>query len=214
MFCKATFKNAIAVLKKENKPGIKTEVVLQDVENFSEQTLEISSRKRIDIWRGAIAMIQDHPYFGVGYGLFSNIIPYYYPGGKIDAHNTYLIIAAEMGIPALIIFLWIVWIVFRNTLRLYKTTRDPFAKALALGFLGGIFGLLMSNMFGSRLDSQEVSGYFWILAALIVRLSILDGKHAEDERLIALERQTLDSLPSETQKLDADWSGVYSSWSK
>ena len=34
----------------------------------------------------------------------------------------------------------------------------------------------MSNMFGSRLDSQEVSSYFWILAALIMRLKILDQR--------------------------------------
>ncbi|HOW59388.1 MAG TPA: hypothetical protein PLO78_06670 [Candidatus Omnitrophota bacterium] len=31
-------------------------------------------------------------------------------------------------------------------------------------------------MFGSRLDSQEVSSYLWILAALIMRLRILDKR--------------------------------------
>ena len=40
----------------------------------------------------------------------------------------------------------------------------------------------MSNMFGSRLDSQEVSSYFWILAALMMRLKILDQKDAKEAK--------------------------------
>ena len=34
--------------------------------------------------------------------------------------------------------------------------------------LGGLFGLLMVNMFGSRLNAEEVSAYFWIYAGLIM----------------------------------------------
>lgn len=143
----------------------------------AEGSLDASARSRVEVWRGAIKMIQDHPFFGIGYDLFFYTIPAYWSGGfNIDAHNTYLIIAAEMGVPALLVFLWIVFTVLWHTYQLYRTTQDPFAKALALGFLGGLFGLLMSNMFGSRLDSQEVSSYFWILAALVMRLRILDEK--------------------------------------
>ena len=163
-----------------------------DMDTVSEATLDTSARTRVEVWRGAVQMIQEHPIFGIGYGLFEPMIRYYWSGqSNIDAHNTYLIIAAEMGVPALLIFLLIICLVMRQTFLLYKTTADPFSKALALGFLGGLFGLLMSNMFGSRLDSQEVSSYFWILAALIMRLRILDEKEAafllpEPEKLDAM----------------------------
>jgi len=147
------------------------------MDDITEESLETSARTRVEVWKGGIEMIKDYPLLGVGYGLFQQRIPDYWSGHKeIDAHNTYLIVAAEMGIPALIIFLWIIWIVFWHTRLLFVTTADPFSKALALGFLGGIFGLLMSNMFGSRLNSQEVSSYFWILAALIMRLRIIDQR--------------------------------------
>lgn len=144
---------------------------------LSVESLESSSQTRVEVWKGAIAMIKDHPFFGVGYGLFQPMIKYYWSGeSEIDAHNTYLILAAEMGIPTLLIFLWIIWMAFWNTLRLYKTTNDEFTKSFALGFLGGIFGLLMGNMFGSRLIAQEVSSYLWILMALVQRLRILDER--------------------------------------
>ncbi len=155
-----------------------------DSGGVKEADLDTSAQSRIEVWRGAINMIKESPIFGVGYGLFPEMIKYYWSGGtEIDAHNTYLIIAAEMGIPALLVFLLIVLMTLGQTHSLYKTTQDPFAKALALGFMGGICGLLVSNLFGSRLDSQEVSSYFWILAALVMRLKILDKKEAELEEV-------------------------------
>jgi hypothetical protein len=81
-----------------------------------------------------------------------------------------------------------------KTYVLYRTTKDSFARALALGFLGGLFGLMMSNMFGSRLDSQEVSGYFWILTALILRLRILDEREGN-----------FGSMAKPFKKLDTIW---------
>ena len=150
-----------------------------DMDSVGEEALDTSARDRVEVWKGALQMIKEHPFLGVGYGLFPSMIRYYWSGQReIDAHNTYLIIAAEMGVPALLVFLLIVFLVMRQTFLLYKRTEDPFSKALALGFLGGLFGLLMSNVFGSRLDSQEVSSYFWILAALVMRLRMLDEEEA------------------------------------
>lgn len=174
----------------------------------AEESLDTSAKSRVEIWKGALKMIQDHPVFGVGYGLFEDLIPSYWSGAsRIDAHNTYLIIAAEMGLPALLVFLWIILAVTWNTFVLYRSTQDPFAQALALGFLGGLFGLLASNMFGSRLDSQEVSSYFWILAALMMRLRILDAKdlQAKEDLLDSNLCLPATQFPAKG-KLDACWS--------
>ena len=51
---------------------------------------------------------------------------------------------------------------------LLKNSKDKFFQAYALGFLGGIFALLMANMFGSRLNSENVSAYFWIMMGLVM----------------------------------------------
>ena len=194
------------------KPTSYAQAVSQ--EKFPEESLDGSSRSRLEIWKGALKMIKEQPFFGIGYGLFFPLIRYYWVGGfSIDAHNTYLIIAAEMGIPALILFLWVIFTVIWHTYQLYRTTKDPYSKSVALGFLGGLFGLLMSNMFGSRLDSQEVSSYFWILAALIVRLKILDDREG---LLLPVWSKKLDGpvrqlsagnllRPKKSIKLDACW---------
>lgn len=58
-------------------------------------------------WRAATAMIADHPFAGIGLGMFAERFEDYAPRGtardpwqKNDAHNTVLAIAAEAGMPA------------------------------------------------------------------------------------------------------------------
>jgi len=136
-----------------------------------ETSVDTSSARRIEAWRGAWAMIKDKPLFGVGYGLFPYFLPRYNPkAGYMDAHNSYFIIAAEQGVPTLLVFLLIVFMLIRYSYRVYKRSNDKFYKAVALGFLGGLTGLLMANMFGSRLNTLEISGYFWMLAGIIMRV--------------------------------------------
>ncbi|MBI4436483.1 MAG: O-antigen ligase family protein [Candidatus Omnitrophica bacterium] len=162
----STFKN----VEQMDEQG-RREIAAEGYEG-EEVVLEGSSRGRLIIWKGALKIIADYPFWGTGYGTFGAVIPFYAPelrGRRMDAHNSYIIIAAEMGIPALLIFLWVLSLIIWKTYRLYKTAKDPFLKATALGFLAGLFGVLMANMFGSRLHHEEISGYFWILSALMLR---------------------------------------------
>ncbi|MBN1688129.1 MAG: O-antigen ligase family protein [Candidatus Omnitrophica bacterium] len=174
-------------------------------DEYSTENLEASSKNRVEVWKGALEMIAEHPFFGVGYGLFLPMIRFYWSGGTpIDAHNTYLIIGAEMGLPTLFIFLLIIAMAIWYSRKLYLISSDHFSRAVALGFLGGLFGLLMSNMFGSRLDSQEISGYFWILCALIMRLLMIEKKkpleYANTE-----ESQKNAQVIHRQKKLDSIW---------
>ena len=134
-----------------------------------EDRLEPSAKTRIIIWKGALKMIGDRPFLGVGYGVFPYMINFYAPVGKRDPHNAYILIAAELGLIALGVFLWIIALIYKNTLFLYKKSKDKFIKSFALGFLAGIVGLLVCNIFGSRMDSQILMGFFWILTALVFK---------------------------------------------
>ncbi|MFH1245699.1 MAG: O-antigen ligase family protein [Candidatus Omnitrophota bacterium] len=144
-----------------------------------DDVVDSSSRNRLEAWKGGIEIIKEHPLSGIGYGLFPYTIPYYAPVSQMDAHNTYILIASEMGIPALLAFLLILFIMLQNARRLYKSTRDKFCRALSLGFLGSLGGIFVSNIFGGRLDSQEVSSYFWILAALIFKALYIEKEEAK-----------------------------------
>lgn len=140
-----------------------------------QESLDRSAAMRIKLWDAALLMIQDEPLLGVGHGLAPRFVGVYNPEvGHRDVHNMYLLIAAEMGIPALLVFLWILGVVIRETLRLYRRTPDRFFRGVALGFTAGLGGLLVANLFGSRIASFEIFGYFWILAAIVMRANALE----------------------------------------
>src|SRR3989338_8827390 len=114
-------------------------------------------------------MIEDHALLGVCFNQFEANVSHYWAVRKTeDPHNAYLLVGGELGIPGMLALFWILWCMFVYARRLYRKTSDPFSKALALGYLGGFFGLLVSNMYGSRLNYAEVTSYFWILTALMM----------------------------------------------
>ena len=68
---------------------------------------------RMDLWRSAGAMFLDHPVTGVGPGAYGTALRSYRdPTLARDhittAHNLYLNIAAEMGVPGLLVAAWLI----------------------------------------------------------------------------------------------------------
>ena len=141
--------------------------------------LEPSAANRVKIWRGAMGMIQDHPWWGVGFGAFPKYLGPYTHGEinyKIDAHNIYLHYGAEMGIPTLLVYLGLLLLAAFYAARLYRLAVDPVIQAIALGVAGGIAAWAGANFFTFCMDSQEAVGYFWILLALVMRGIQLEKK--------------------------------------
>ena len=74
--------------------------------------VDTSSEMRLAFWESSLAMIQDHPFLGIGWGAYWMVYPeydFYLQGADIrivHAHNLYLNYAVEIGIPGAIAFLW------------------------------------------------------------------------------------------------------------
>jgi len=143
--------------------------------------LDTSSRTRLTIWGGGLDMMEDHPLFGVGHERFPSVIGNYRPSvANMDPHNQFLKIGTEMGVPALSLFALLLVVCFRKAWRLHSKTYDPMLKAVLLGYCGAVVGLVVANMFGSRLDSTEISTQFWAMTGGIV---VLERRHAANELL-------------------------------
>jgi len=136
-------------------------------------TLDRSSAHRLVIWRGAAGMIAAQPLQGVGLGRFQRVIGSYteVPLRKDDphdAHNAFILVAAETGLPSLAVLLLLFAAWGLLALRLRLGHRHPVDRSLGLAFLGSLVAVIVSCMLGSRFSDEALIGWFWMLAALVV----------------------------------------------
>jgi putative inorganic carbon (HCO3(-)) transporter len=103
---------------------------------------------RLEIWSRAIYMLQDFPFTGIGMGSFSEVADKLYPfflaspGSIPHAHNLFLQIAVDLGIPGLIAWLATLFVVTAAGWQLLRLGRAKGATTIA----GIGAGLLCSQL--------------------------------------------------------------------
>ena len=129
---------------------------------------------RVVLWDAAIDMTLESPVFGKGFKAFPALKDHYtaYWVKESDNHNMYLYISSQMGIPALLVFLLILYRMFRQGGSIYRSALDSFARTIGMGGATMVAGLLAVNMFGTRMSSINVNGYFWIYLAVMAHLLV------------------------------------------
>ncbi len=87
---------------------------------------ETSNARRIEIWKASLRSIIKHPLLGVGIGNFPVVVGEDLARAKAgsSAHNLYLNIAAEMGIPALILAFWFLWLLLAKAYKNFLETEN------------------------------------------------------------------------------------------
>jgi O-antigen ligase len=141
---------------------------------YSENQLDKSSQSRLVLWDAATNMSLESPLFGKGFGMFPVLKGRYTEQEVVesDTHNMYLYISSQMGIPALITFILILYSTYKVAAGVYRNAEDRFTKAIGLGGVALATGTAAVNMFGTRMVNTEVSGYFWIYLAVLVHLLV------------------------------------------
>jgi putative inorganic carbon (HCO3(-)) transporter len=138
---------------------------------------------RVEVWSRALDGIQDFPLTGTGLNTFGPIVRTLYPlfligpDAEINhAHNEYLQVAFELGVPGLIGFLALYISAFGMLRRIWQRV-TPAAKmgpiairALVLGLTGGLLGHMMFGLTDAVILSSKPSFLFWMLLGLIAGL--------------------------------------------
>jgi O-antigen ligase len=138
---------------------------------------EASAKLRADIARVGITMMLQNPLLGVGVGQFKpNVMLYGDVSEAKIAHNTYVEIGAELGIPALLTFLAVLaatLISLRRTERLARAAGNLRMTELAIALQIGMWGWLFSATF----LSAEYEKFLW----LVVFMSICGERIARQQ---------------------------------
>jgi O-antigen ligase len=143
------------------------------VQGEAETGAEVSTRARVELAKAGVGMMAAHPVFGIGMGQFKANEFYYNPiltdlepDPKI-AHDTYVQLGAEGGIPTLALYLAILALTLSVCRRSQKLPGVPEEiSALALSFQIGIIGIMVAEFFLTAQYIKEV----WVLISLAPNL--------------------------------------------
>jgi O-antigen ligase len=133
----------------------------EQTERFMGKGLDPSASERVTSYKQGFEKWEKHPVFG--YGVTG--------AGFIDPQ--FLRILVETGIAGLALFLFLLW---RMTLFLWDTfwsIDDPFFKALSLGMLGTVAGLIGHGISASSFIIIRIMEPFWFLMGLVAVYPLL-----------------------------------------
>lgn len=130
---------------------------------------------RLDIWTQSAQAMQDFVFTGIGIGTFTLVIPLLYPlrvpiEGFPHAHNLFLQVGLDLGLPGLIAYLSIIVSCFWMLIHLVRDRSDPLRWSLSIGATSSLTGMLVHGLFDATLWGTKVAFVQWLLFALIVLL--------------------------------------------
>lgn len=125
--------------------------------------------QRLEWYRNTAAIVAQHPIFGVGVGGFTRAYASHVADSgmrpTIDPHNEYLLIATQVGVAGLLLFLWLLYSQWSVAARLGSALDARLARGLVLTMsIGCLFNSLLT-------DHAEGLFFAWLTGALFARVA-------------------------------------------
>jgi len=135
---------------------------------------------RIAVYRNSLNMIKAHPWLGVGANNYMkqykqykepveyrNIVTLDY----MYAHNNFIHMAAEIGLLGLAVFIWLLYKLFREGSRIYRSLSEDYLKLLSLSLSACLIAFLVNGLTESSLYYSRVAVIFWYLLGFNLALA-------------------------------------------
>jgi len=150
---------------------------------------------RREVWSRAIYMVQDFPYTGIGMGTFNQVAnllyPFFLAGPDAEiphAHNLFLQIGVDLGLPGLVAYLALLTACFLMAWRAYtweksqipnpkSEIRNPKSQ-IAIGLLGSLTALVVHGLMDAVTWGTKPSVVTWAVFGVTMALYRLAGERA------------------------------------
>jgi hypothetical protein len=141
---------------------------------------EDSTRIHVELLKAGLRMIESHPVSGVGLGQFKEVAPEYNPkilelaDRSYIAHDTYIQMGAECGVPVLLLFIALLALALHNI---------GIARRSSDSVLGALAGAIQLSLVGISVAALSITAEllpFWILIFLSQNLREIAAADALD----------------------------------
>ena len=135
--------------------------------------LDPSASARIYSWEDIFEAWKKNPILGRGITGFKFL------------DGQYIRTFPEMGVVGFLALAWLLWIIFKHSLGIYKKMDDELYRGLALGFIAGFIGLVIHAMTANTFIIIRIMEPFWFIIGIVIMLPSL----VEEERNEALKAE-------------------------
>lgn len=125
---------------------------------YSHEEFNPSWASRVESWNDALPRILSSPFLGYGLGAFDL--------ARVD--NQYIMDALYMGLTGLGVFIWLIVRLFSSIWAMHLNSAYLYNRALALGFVGGLIGLLIQGIAVTNFYTIRTMVTFWFLSGLVM----------------------------------------------
>ncbi len=129
-------------------------------------------------WKTSVQLIAKYPITGIGLGRFRYEYQLHGPPGMYHkpyhAHNIYLQVAVEQGVPSLIVFLWILFLLSRQLFAL-RPMDDFWGAGLFIGGSGFLISVLVYGLVDHILHQRPLL-MFWFIHGIVCYVTHFDTK--------------------------------------
>lgn len=133
---------------------------------------------RLEIWSRALYIIQDFPFTGIGMGTFrqvaNSLYPFFLAGPNAEinhAHNLFLQIAVDLGLPGLAAWLAIAAIVMGAAWQIYrhgKSLHENWLTGLGAGLVCSQTALWVHGLTDAVTWGARPAGLVWVIWGVVI----------------------------------------------
>jgi O-antigen ligase len=151
-----------------------------------------SAMSRLDLWTIGFDLIRSHPLLGVGIGNFEKFAPN-------SPHNAYIQIASELGLPALVIWIWLMSRALREVLWVRNACRMDGAPS----FLGNAAHVTAGSLIAILVQSMTTGLAHREFVYIVVAVGGVLVMLYEHAGLAAVVQEWPEALPSDADSGEA-----------
>lgn len=147
-----------------------TNPVAQHLASITDWVRDESNRDRLAAWNLGLAAWQKNPLWGVGLGATGAAAFRTMPETAIATESQILKSLVELGIPGLLVWLFIWFVIGRLVIQTYRQETSSAGKLLILALAGSLLIVFIDGWVYQNLEVKQVNAYFWTFAGMVAFL--------------------------------------------
>ena len=141
--------------------------VSEHLVSITDWTKDESNRDRMAAWNMAFKAWRQAPIWGNGLGTTGTAALRTIPQTAIVTESQPLKAIVELGIPGILVWGYLWFIIFQTALSLYRNESKLERKILILGILSSLLITFIDGLVYQNLEVKQVNAFFWTLVGML-----------------------------------------------